>query len=316
MHTSILGIDVAARKLDLVESNDNQHTIIENTPKAVQIYLREHKLTPENCLVGLEATGDYHFAITRWLLEHGFTVRILNPIVSKRYTRSTVRGKKTDVSDAQHIIKLVETGEGEDATLDNVANREKELLRLSQTLTRERTNLVKRLQSLKRKNIGNSKRIEKKIERIIKDLDELSKELVDEVTEQRSHEEELIDSIPGFATKLAAVVHYELGNISRFKRADSLIAFAGLDPRIVQSGARKPSSGRIVKRGSPYLRSALWLAANVARIHDPQLAVYYSKKKIEGRAHTEILCIIARKLLYRIWALLRDNRPYQLRTVP
>jgi transposase len=315
MDTSILGIDVAARKLDLVESNGNEHTVIENTPAALQAYLRQRQLVPTSCVVGLEATGDYHFAITRWLVEQGFTVKILNPIVTKRYTRSTVRGTKTDQSDAEHIVRLVEAGEGEPASLDSVANRDKELLRLSQMLTRERTNLLKRLQSLRRKNVGSTQRIEKKIKKIITALATLSDELVDEVTEERSRDEELIDSIPGFATKLSAVVHHELGDVRRFQNADSLVAFAGLDPRIIQSGARKAKSGRILKRGSPYLRSALFLAANVAYHYDPCLGAYYRKKKAEGRVHTEILCILSRKLLYRIWAVLKRGQPYQLRTV-
>lgn len=282
MDTTILGIDVAARKLDLVWSNGNEHRIIENVPEAIKQYVHEHNLTPETCVVGLEATGDYHFAVTRWLVEHDFTVKILNPIVTKRYTRSTVRGKKTDVSDAEHIIRLVEEGEGETATLENVGNRDKELLRLSQMLTRERTNLLKRLQSLKRKDVGNTKRIERKMEKIMEALNDLSNELVDDVTEDRSPEEELIDSIPGFATKLSAVVHHELGDISRFKNADSLVSFAGLDPKVIQSGNRKASSGRILKRGSPYLRSALFLAANVAYHHDPDLEAYYTKKKLRA----------------------------------
>lgn len=314
MDTSILGIDVAARKLDLVESDENEHTIIENSPDGIKEYVRSRKMKPENWIIGLEATGDYHFAVTRWLIEHGFTVRILNPIVTKRYTRTTVRGKKTDVSDAEHIIHLVEAGEGETASLENVANRDKELLRLSAMLVREKTNLVKRLQSLRRKDVGNTKRIERKIENIITSLKELSDELVDDVTQEQSCEEELIDSIPGFATRLAAVVHHELGDITRFKSADSLIAFAGLDPKIIQSGDRVATSGKILKRGSPYLRCALFLAANVAYHHDPELAEYYDKKKSEGRTHVEILCIISRKLLYRIWAVLRDKRPYEVRT--
>lgn len=144
-------------------------------------------------------------------------------------------------------------------------------------------------------------------------LDDLAGELVDEVTAERSRDEEPIDSLPGFSTKLSAAVHHELGDVRRFQNADSLVAFAGLDPRIIQSGARAATSGRILKRGSPYLRSALFLAANVARIYDPELAAYYAKKRGEGRAHTEGLCILSRKLLYRIWAVLREHRPYGVR---
>lgn len=315
MSTSIVGIDVAARKLDLCLEQDGtaQFATIDNTVEAIRQYAREYKLTKRNCLVGVEATNDYHFAATRYFLKRSIPVRILNPIVTKRYAKTHVRGKKTDKTDAQHIARLAAEGEGEAATLNNVANRDKELLRLSRSLVKLKTQLTLRVQSLRRKDLPKTKRIERKLEKIEDMLKEVSEELVDEVTQERSRDEELIDSIPGFSVKLSALVHHELGDIARFKNARSLDSFAGLDPRVVQSGGKLHTSGRLMKRGSPHLRSALFLAANVARVHDPALAQYYEKKKTEGRSHKEVLCIISRKLLHRIWAVLRDQREYEVK---
>jgi transposase len=59
------------------------------------------------------------------------------------------------------------------------------------------------------------------------------------------------------------------------------------------------------KRGSPHLRRAIWLAANVAAFHDPVLSAFYQKKRSEGKHH-----YIARKLTFIIYAVLRDNKPY------
>ncbi len=148
------------------------------------------------------------------------------------------------------------------------------------------------------------------MEEIIAALQILAKELVEEATENRSEAEEHIDSIPGFAVKLSAVVHHELGDITRFPNARSLVAYAGIDPRIRQSGTLLHTHGRLTKRGSPYLRSALFLAANVARRYDTELAEYYQKKRTEGRTHKEVLCMISRKLLARIFAVLTEPRPY------
>ncbi|MBI1833631.1 MAG: IS110 family transposase [Candidatus Andersenbacteria bacterium] len=312
MSTSIVGIDVASRKLDMCIEQDGkqQYATIENTAQAIAQYAKEHKLSRKNCLVGLEATNDYHFVVTRFFLKKGIPVRIMNPIVTKRYTRTTVRGKKTDKTDAQNIARLAAEGEGELASLSNVDNREKELLRLSRSLVKLKVQLTLRLQSLRRKQLKNTGRIERKLEKIEGMLFDVAEELVGEVTEDRSHDEELIDSIPGFSTKLSAIVHHELGDVTRFKNARSLASFAGLDPRVVQSGGRLHTSGRLMKRGSPYLRSALFLAANVAYHYDEELGEYYAKKKAEGRSHKEVLCIISRKLLYRIWAVLKEQREY------
>lgn len=105
------------------------------------------------------------------------------------------------------------------------------------------------------------------------------------------------------------VVH-EIGDINRFDSPAGLVAYAGLDPRVKESGKREHGRGRITKRGSVYLRAALYLAANVARIYDKGLDDYYEKKKSEGRHHKEILCMISRKLLHRIYAVWKGERMY------
>jgi transposase len=70
------------------------------------------------------------------------------------------------------------------------------------------------------------------------------------------------------------------------------------------------------KRGSPYLRRALWLAATVAYRHDPVLAAFYQKKRVEGKAHMTAVGAVARKLTYVVFAILRDNKPYLPATTP
>lgn len=69
-----------------------------------------------------------------------------------------------------------------------------------------------------------------------------------------------LTSIPGVGVVLAATILSEIGDISRFSSADKLLAYAGLDPTVRQSGEFKSSQNRMSKRGSPYLRRAIWLA--------------------------------------------------------
>ena len=71
-------------------------------------------------------------------------------------------------------------------------------------------------------------------------------------------------SIPGVGTVLAATILSEIDDISRFSSADKLLAYVGLDPSVKQSGEFKSSQNRMSKRGSPYLRRAIWLASTVA----------------------------------------------------
>jgi len=163
---------------------------------------------------------------------------------------------------------------------------------------------------MERKELDSTVSIQQRVAELIDEIKELSDTAVAQATQNRTEDEKLIDSIPGFAIKLSAVVRHEIGDIRRFKSSKSLVAYAGLDPRIKQSGDKLNTTGRLTKRGSPHLRAGLFLAANVARIHDSELKAYYEKKKAEGRSHREVLCIISRKLLNRIYAILKERREY------
>ncbi|SEL58735.1 Transposase IS116/IS110/IS902 family protein, partial [Alkalibacterium putridalgicola] len=67
------------------------------------------------------------------------------------------------------------------------------------------------------------------------------------------------------------------------------------------------------KRGSPYLRKALFSAALVASRHDPVLKAFYEKKISEGKHHLTALGAVSRKLCYIIYAILKKNEPYEVR---
>ncbi len=268
-------------------------------------------VTNESAVVGLESTGDYHLKAVTFFLDKGFTVKIINPLITRQYIRATIRGTKTDRSDAELICKLVADGHGETAEMHRICDEKKELLRLAATIVRCTTQLKLRLANTQRKELAGLAKAERQLKKLIVQAKAVSDSLVDEATAEQSPEEQHVDSIPGFAPKLAAVVVHEIGNIHRFKNAASLVAFAGLDPRVKESGLNAHGRGRITKRGSPYLRCALYLAANIARQFDSELETYYAKKKAEGRHHTEALCIIARKLVYRIYAVWTEGRPYR-----
>jgi transposase len=120
----------------------------------------------------------------------------------------------------------------------------------------------------------------------------------------------LLESIPGIGWKSAFAIWSEVGSVEKFLTAKQLIAFAGLDPRIRQSGHTLNSQGKLTKRGSPYLRRSLFLAANAARQYDAELKVYYWKKRGEGKKHTVAVCATARKLIGRIHAVWSRRSPY------
>lgn len=119
-----------------------------------------------------------------------------------------------------------------------------------------------------------------------------------------------IETIPGIGPVLGAIIVSEIGDINRFSHASKLVAYSGIDPTVKQSGEFCGTQNKMSKRGSPFLRRAIWTAAVVAAFNDPNLNEYYLKKKAEGKHHGTIIGAIARKLIYRIFIVLRDNVTY------
>jgi transposase len=122
-----------------------------------------------------------------------------------------------------------------------------------------------------------------------------------------------ITSIPGIGPVTGAAILSEIGDIQRFESADKLVAYAGIDATVYQTGQFEASEAHMSKRGSPYLRHALWCAATDAILHDPSLKAYYQKKRDEGKHHGTALGAVCRKLLGRIFIVLKEQRSYVIR---
>lgn len=108
----------------------------------------------------------------------------------------------------------------------------------------------------------------------------------------------------------AAVILSEIRDISCFASADKLAAYAGLNPKVKWSGETKSSAVHMSKRGSPYLRRAIWMAGTVAVRYDPMFRAYYEKKTAEGMRYMKIIGHVTKKMTVIIFAVMRDNRAY------
>lgn len=143
------------------------------------------------------------------------------------------------------------------------------------------------------------------IEGQIKDCETKIKELMKKINSP-------ITTIPGIGTVLGAVILSEFGDINRFDKPSQLVAYAGIDATVSQSGEYEGSHNVMSKRGSPYLRKSLFQAALVASNSDPVLKAYYQKKRAEGKHHKTCIGAVARKLCNIIYAVLKNDKPYQV----
>lgn len=120
-----------------------------------------------------------------------------------------------------------------------------------------------------------------------------------------------LHTIPGIGMIAAATILAEIGDINRFKSSSALVAFAGIDPTVRQSGEFSSTHNHMSKRGSPYLRHAIFLAATTCSFHNSPLNAYYKKKRDQGKHHLTATGAVARKLTTIIYAVLRDSKPYE-----
>lgn len=142
-------------------------------------------------------------------------------------------------------------------------------------------------------------------------LENQIEELEEQISFLLQQTNEVITTIPGIGNTLGAVIISEVGDINRFDAPGKLVAFAGLDVKVTQSGEFSGTKQHISKRGSPYLRRAIWLAANRAAFCDPILSEYYQSLKARGKHHLTAVGAVARKMCNIIFTILRENRPYE-----
>ncbi len=120
-----------------------------------------------------------------------------------------------------------------------------------------------------------------------------------------------ITTIPGLKNRMGAMILAEVGDFSRFDSADQILAYAGLSPSTYQSGQLTSSHSRMEKRGSRYLRYALFNATQYVCIWDPTFKAYLAKKRSEGKHYYVAVSHAAKKLVRLIYRMQQTGEAYR-----
>lgn len=124
----------------------------------------------------------------------------------------------------------------------------------------------------------------------------------------------LLTSIRGVGEQSAAIYMAFIHSIDRFPNVESFRQWTGMVPASDQSGGAQTKGLSITQAGPNIIKATLYLDANVARQWDPQLAqTYYNQMMLYGKHHTQAVCAVASHLANRIYAVLKEKRPYVLR---
>lgn len=138
---------------------------------------------------------------------------------------------------------------------------------------------------------------------LLKEINALSKSF---------EEYRLIQSVPGIGDKIAATILSEVGDINQLEHPKKLVAYAGLDPSVFESGKFKASINRITKRGSSRLRQTLYTAVQcgLAKGRNKKLIAFYGRKRNEGKPHKVAIIACANKLVHWIHAMLKRQEDF------
>ena len=150
----------------------------------------------------------------------------------------------------------------------------------------------------------------KSINCLSEQIDSIEKQIIESVRKLDTH----ILSIPGIAEISAGSIIAEFGDIKNFESPEKMLAFAGLEPSIRQSGTLS-TEGHMVKHGSGYLRNTIMRVVNSLVMHDQVFYDYYNKKRDEGKHHLVAQSHVAKKLIRIIYTLETKDIDYDINSV-
>lgn len=312
-----LGCDVAKATIEvsLIDANGREHWTdrIVNEPGTIAgLLLNIAGNYPSDELTAVvESTGTYHHPLAETCTILGIDCQIYNPIITRQQIKATIRSKKTDRTDALMIARLGLRGEGRlyipepYKTTKYYARSAQKLSVLAGLFKHHHGHLVNLLEN------ELSHETQELMQAIQESITAARKQLYRDM--EVSAQGEIftrLQTIAGVGPYVAASLIGEIQDMRRFQTTKALVAYSGLDPKIRQSGHTLNSTGKLTKRGSTYLRRSIFIAASVARQHDPSLKALYEQKRAEGKSYTVAVCVVARKLLAIIRAVWLSGQTY------
>lgn len=306
----VLGIDVSKQHLQatLVDGQEPDRPLwseeFKNAPVGIRVLLRR---LPTDTVLVVEPTGRYSEAVVRDGWAAGFRVLLASPRKARHYLRSRLPRAKTDKVDSHGLAEY-----GASVKLPPFELKEPSVEHVLELLSARR--LVAQCLSRLKQQARELKHVPEATRASLASLADNLKQLARQLAAEAKADPALeptrrLRQVPGFGPLLSVALCVRL-NQKPFARADSFVAFCGLDVTVSHSGnCRAP--GHLSHEGEPELRRLLYLAAMAAvRCKGAPFRAEYERLQAKGRCRTEALCIIARKLARLAWSLHRHGTAY------
>ena len=317
MSFSIIGIDISKLKFDvclILQSGKSRHRVFPNTDAGfsqLSAWLSKQKVQRVHAC--MEATGTYAQPLALYLHEAGHVVSVVNPAKIKAYAQSHLSRTKTDKADAQLIARFCQERDPPSwQPVPQEIGDLQALVRRLEALSEMRQMEVNRLSAgVSTASVRSSvARLIDYLDQEIADTEVLIEEHIDShprLREQRA----LLVSIPGIGETTAAKFLAEILDVKLYESARQLAAFAGLAPRLHESGRSVKKRAKLSKVGAPRLRKALYFPAISAMRHNPQVRALSLRLKERGKCPMQMIGAAMRKLVHIAFGVLKNGERFK-----
>jgi transposase len=306
MPHSFIGVDVSKNWIDVHNLAAGRDTRVATTAAALRAFAAT---LGTDVIVICEASGGYERPLTEVLAAAGVAYARVNPRQARDFARAAGRLAKTDRVDAVLLAEMGRAlGIGPEPTPDPARRRLAELVArrddLQTSITREKQRLGQAEDSFVRRAITTLLRV------LVRHRTALDAEIKAQIAADRdlASRTALLRTAPGVGLVIAAVLAARLAELGQLDRR-AIAALAGLAPQARDSGAWR--GRRCIWGGRREVRHALYLAAFVASCHDPELRAVRDRLRAAGKPYKVVIIALARKLLTRLNAMVRDGNVYR-----
>ncbi len=316
MSQCVLGIDISKLKFNvclITATQKPRHKVFTNNSDGFeQLADWLEKQKAEQLHACLEATGTYGESLALFLLGHGYKVSVVNPAAVRAFAGAGLSRTKTDKVDADLIARFC-------------LSQSPEIWKPPCPEIRELQGLVRRLESLIEMRVSEENRLSSGVvvEQVRRSLQEHIAYLIQEIkrTEDgiknhiRQHpdlkkQSDLLDSIPGVGETTAALFLAEIVDITQYKSARQVAAFAGLVPRERRSGTSIRGKVRLSKIGNARLRKALYFPAMTALRCSDFFKAWSKGMRERGKCKMSVIGAAMRKLIHLAYGVLKTGKPF------
>jgi transposase len=308
-----IGVDIAKKKFDvacLLEGKFKHKVFTNDTVGFAGFVVWFLSLCGDaSPLICMEATGSFSLPLADYLVNHGFSVSLINPAKIHAFAKSELSRAKTDKADAKLIARYAVMTQpplwipppANIRELQALVRRVEHLLEMIQ-MEQNRLESADTNTQLSITNVLNILKTElKSTRKAIKDHIDNNPDL-----KQRS---DLIETIPGIGEACIAHLLLALSEHHGFINAKQVVAFAGLAPVLRESGQWRGNT-HISKTGDSALRKVLYMPALCAKRYNPVIQVFWDRLQRNGKNGKAITCAAMRKLIHIAFGVIKSGKPF------